>query len=179
MQTTGLNPIHTQETPEEYLDRTRIETIRDTRAERPENTTTAYARKQAEFVAYCTQKGFSDGQTVTDTKLAGFLRENVINRPKANRYQKIPGVIQRVGHQTVLQYASAITDLYQLQHTMKMNSHPNPRTSSLVKGLLSSESGREHDRKKRDFVDRGLHSINDGISEMNQVLKMSIYFIKL
>ena len=143
---------------------------------RPQNTNKAYTSKQAEFLRWCDTKGFIDAtkHTVTGSKLHLFLEERVINRERRNK--KGQSLKQKVGKATVKLYVAAVVDLWQQQHRLSINSHPNPRDSG-VKELLKIIDYEEEDRKRSNFQDRGIGTMLDGYSTTAQMQAIGRYFL--
>jgi site-specific recombinase XerD len=77
-----------------------------------ENTSKSYAPKQAEWRAWCTQKGYADGDIVTEDKIVLFLTTEI-----EGRLRKKGDKTKVVGSSTVEQYLNSLLDLYLLQVT--------------------------------------------------------------
>lgn len=138
------------------------------RDNRPASTQRAYVPKQEEYSAFCREYGFPDGETVTDDKLLLFLRVKVIDRPlkmrSRNDNDSINAEDTRLSWRSVRQYVTAITDLWRLQKSLGMNSHPSPRDHT-ARELVKTIQGMEADRQKAAFADKGRDSLRDGYSE--------------
>ena len=152
---------------------------------RPVNTRKQYASKQNEFREFCRVKGYADGETVTESKASLFLRTQVIGREiKRCRYKKDRvvdrpdssgpvKVTQTLGRAGVKAYVNSLVDLWTSQRNAGLNDHPSPRGNH-VKALLVDHECNEAQRKRKEYVDRGLGTLLDGYkpNEMIEVVKV-------
>ncbi|DAZ96784.1 TPA: hypothetical protein N0F65_005782 [Lagenidium giganteum] len=109
---------------------------------RRRNTVNAYAQKQQEFKAWCDTCWFDSGYQVTVAKL------NLFSMTKFSSV-------------TTAMYVSAITDLYNVQHAMGINSAIHPR-NAVVKALLGSLRREKYAKAKLEYVDRDIGTLLDG-----------------
>jgi hypothetical protein len=65
-------------------------------------------------------------------------------------------------------YVSAIMELYRVQVSLGLNTHPNPRGAAL-KGMLDSLKKAEHARKYKEFEDRGKDGVNSTYSDLELI----------
>ncbi|KAL1989509.1 hypothetical protein VTN49DRAFT_6706 [Thermomyces lanuginosus] len=130
---------------------------------RPRNTTKQYEPKQVEFRDFCREKGYSDGDIVTEEKLDAFLTERVMGRAarKSRHYQERTDengepVVQTLGLASIKAYKSAIVSLWNYQRSQGINPHGHPVGAS-VKALLDNHAKQETQRKKSttQYADRG------------------------
>ncbi|OWZ08441.1 hypothetical protein PHMEG_00019017, partial [Phytophthora megakarya] len=145
------------------------------REARPANTTRAYAPKQREFKAWCDRKCFHETTRyqVTAAKMHLFLQEEVVDRQV-----RFKGTDRKVGVATVEMYVNAISDLFSDQQSRGANAHPHPR-NRLIKALLSSLRREQHEKNKRDYVDRGVGSLLDGYCTTEDLVSISRYYMNL
>ncbi|KAI7871715.1 hypothetical protein BDF14DRAFT_894775 [Spinellus fusiger] len=110
------------------------------------NTSRSYASKQEEFKSWCNDR-FPENtkHIVTGEKLHSFLSEAVMNR-QSRRGRKAVDMDRKVKSSTMELYVAAITDLFQKQVRLGINSHPHPRIPA-VKQLLRNM--RREDMLKR------------------------------
>ncbi|KAK4240556.1 transcriptional activator of glycolytic enzymes-domain-containing protein [Achaetomium macrosporum] len=137
-------------------------------AERPMTTKRAYAPKQAEFQSFCRARGFQDGDTVTESKLLLFLEKEVVYRPLRGPSRKLaPGTLAgeaRLHWRSVRAYVTAITDLWQQQRTLGVNSHPSPRETTAREYVRTLQ--RQHAAQSRSvYTGKGQDTLLDGYSE--------------
>ncbi|OAX77291.1 hypothetical protein ACJ72_08414 [Emergomyces africanus] len=92
--------------------------MEEAREARPKNTVTQYDRRQEEWKMFCHEKGFQDGELVTEEKLVFFLRTCVLGREyKSNQRSRNRTnqdgeiIVQTISHPTVRAYRSAIVNL--------------------------------------------------------------------
>jgi hypothetical protein len=76
----------------------------------------------------------------------------------------IPQDKTRLAWRTVRIYTTAITDLYQEQKALGMNSHPSPREHN-VKEYLKSLQRRDAQQDREQFADKGRDTLLDGYTE--------------
>ena len=135
---------------------------------RPANTSRAYKGRQDEFKKWCEEKGFplESRYTVTGPKLHFFLEERILNQP--HKRQKSGTVLKRVGVATLEAYIAAVTDLYQQQVALRVNSHGHPRTDA-IKEMLRNANYEVAQKKRNEYVDRGIGTHLDGYSTVEQV----------
>ncbi|OWZ17422.1 hypothetical protein PHMEG_0008638 [Phytophthora megakarya] len=69
-----------------------------------------------------------------------------------------------VGGSTVCGYVNAIVDLYNEQVTLRTNSNPHPRTTS-VKQPIKNVQAQSTATRKRNYEDRGIGSLLDGVAK--------------
>ena len=118
--------------------------------------------------AFCSERAFRDGDLVTEDKLVFFLQERVLERPlRGARFRKSnTPVVRTLGVSAVNNYISAIISLYAYQHSIGQNLHAHPRGAKL-KALLQSRVRRETARKKAQFFDRGVGTIQDSYEALD------------
>jgi hypothetical protein len=143
------------------------------RQARPKNTTKSYTKAQKEWVEFCKERGFADGEMVTEEKLVYFLEKTVLKRPiQSSRYlnARTAGdgapIVQTLGIAGVKNYVNSIVDHWSWQQALGVNSHKNPR-GHLVRALLKAHNATEDARKRKEYVDRGLHTLQDGYTKEN------------
>lgn len=66
------------------------------------------------------------------------------------------------GVSTMKLYVAAITDLYQQQVALGMNTNPHVRKNKVISDLVKSISTMENARNLKSFKDRGRDGPNDG-----------------
>lgn len=125
---------------------------------RGKNTKKSYVPRVNEFISWCHTKPYAAGIVETETrdKLINFLHEQVLYRDSRRK-----GSGGRIGASTVRQYVADITDLYQEQVRLRVNSHPHLRNST-VKSLLQSLDKEKHKHKRETFSDSGIDTLQDG-----------------
>ncbi|CAD6934855.1 unnamed protein product [Tilletia caries] len=149
---------------------------------RPHNTTRNYAPKQKEWREWAEEKGFDEMSRyqVTSQKLHLFLEDRVLHRaPKRTKKKathKDDVTPKTLSDSTVRLYVAAIIDLYTQQQARGVNSAPHPRPGP-VRMLLCTRKLEERDRKKREYVDRGIGTALDGYT-LAQFGQVSNYFIQ-
>ncbi|POM58626.1 LOW QUALITY PROTEIN: Short-chain dehydrogenase [Phytophthora palmivora] len=126
-------------------------------AARPSNMTKQYAPQQSEFKRCCGIKNYDDGCLVYEGKLVTFLKTFVI--PRGNKRKKT--VAQQLSMASIEAYAKAEIDLYQLQQSLKTNSHQHPHGKA-YHDLFDTLTRKEYERKRKAYVDRGLDTVLDG-----------------
>ncbi|KAE8213455.1 hypothetical protein CF319_g9169 [Tilletia indica] len=105
-----------------------------------------------------------------------FLEERVLTRaPKRGKKTKGDGR-KTLSESTVKLYVAAITDLYTQQVAKGVNSFPHPRAGP-VSVLLKTRKLEERERKKREYVDRGIGTALDGYT-LQQLGEISNHFIQ-
>lgn len=156
---------------EVQMDLSIARTYMQTSNNRPINTSRAYKGRQEEFKKWCEEKGFpaETRATVTGAKLHLFLEERVLNQP--HKKQKAGAELKQVGIATLEAYIAAVTDLYQQQVALRVNSNPHPRTDA-IKEMLRNAHFEEGKRKHKEYVDRGIGTHLDGYSTVEQVYKI-------
>lgn len=86
---------------------------------------------------------------------------------RPSRYKKsrtnIEGesVKQTLSEASIKAYIAALVDLWGVQVSMRTNTHASPR-GALVKGLIRTRRQQESKRKREQYEDRGLNSLQDG-----------------
>lgn len=135
---------------------------------RPANTNQAYRPKQVQFERFCQRKQYYDGTAVTEPKMLLFLAEEVVNRPLQRRSRKLTASLPlsegRLSWKSVRLYVSAITDLWQQQRALGINSNPSPReehTRQYIRSLQREETQRD----RANYADKGRDTFLDGYSE--------------
>jgi hypothetical protein len=173
--------IQEHETPQErqaainvQLFRYGEEALAEARTNRPKNTKKNYDPKQKEWVEFCSEIKFSDGELVTEKKLIWFLKERVLTRStRRSRYSKHrtdeqdQPVVQTLGRSAVSGYVAAIVDLWSFQKSGNVNPHPNPRGEAL-NAVIRTHSQQEHARKRKQFADRAIGTLADGYDEVEK-----------
>ena len=120
--------------------------------------------------AWCKSREFDDGNLVYEDKLALFLQEEILDRPlrtkRAGQAQTtkygVP-IVHTLSARTVKTYAAALISLYYTQKSLGINHHPHPRGTK-IKNLLMDRSHYEYVRRKTEFHDRGVATLQDGYS---------------
>ena len=174
----SLTPAQMEMQIEESLQRTRAHGD----AIRPSNTLKAYTKRQQEFLKWCDSKqdGWVPGtaHTVTAAKLHLFLEEQVIGRISRKGKQPADGTIgpqKIISKATVNAYVAAIVDLWRSQCKRRINSNPHPVDHD-VKQLLKNVGYGENKTKKDNYVDRGIGTLLDGYTSVDQLRKITNYF---
>lgn len=143
------------------------------RENRPKNTNKSYNPKQQEWREFCAEKGFEDGEIVSENKAIWFLNERVLDREiRGSRYKKRKQrttadgkpIRQTLGISAVKSYVASIVDLWSFQKSKGMNPNPSPRGEAL-NGLLRARRLGEHTRKRLEFTDRAAGTLQDGYNE--------------
>ncbi len=144
---------------------------------RPKNTNKAYTPKQTEFREFCVEKGFEDGEIVSENKVIWFLNERVLNREiRGSRYKRRKQrktadgklIQQTLGISAIKSYIASIVDLWSFQKSKGMNPHPSPRGKAL-NGLLRARKLAEHKRRRLEFTDRAAGTLLDGYNEVKLI----------
>jgi hypothetical protein len=124
------------------------------RQARPKNTTKSYNKAQKEWIEFCKEHGFADGEMVTEEKLVYFLEKTVLKRPiQSSRYLNArtaadgAPIVQTLGIAGVKNYVNSIVDHWSWQQALGVNSHKNPR-GHLVRALLKAHTATEDARRK-------------------------------
>ena len=125
------------------------EILNDSLQCRPKSTKNCFVRKQQEFIQWATEKQYMPPETVTEAKVLLFLKERVLGRANRNDETKV------VGKPTIDQYISALTSLWKLQRSQRINSHPTPR-GDLVQRVQKNIECKTFDHRKQTYFDRGL-----------------------
>jgi hypothetical protein len=151
-------------------------TFQDSQSARPAATMAQYGPKVEEFKRWCKKKKFPSSTlyAVTEAKLHFFLVEEVIGRKRKNGKNAGKDI---VGHQTVLSYVSAITDLYTQQKMANVNSNSTPRGPS-VKALLKTTALKKEEVRKINHEDRGKGTLLDVIASTSDLKRISAYYFK-
>ena len=123
----------------------------------PANTKKNYLNKQAEWRGWCDGRGFGDGNVVTEGKLLLFIKEFV--EPRGSR--KVEGdEVKPLSNDGLEGYVKAVVDLYKIQQTLGLNTHPHPRGKALKEYLRARK--RQTNKRKRDlYTDRGAGTVLD------------------
>jgi hypothetical protein len=118
--------------------------------------------------AFCEQKQYCDGDTVTEDKLLLFLVEEVTSRPLRAKSRKVGGDVPqgqtRLSWRSVRAYVTAITDLWREQKALGMNSHTSPRVDN-AREYLRSLQRRDARRDREQYADKGRDTLLDGYTE--------------
>jgi hypothetical protein len=77
---------------------------------------------------------------------------------------KVPHSETQLTWRSVCAYVTAVTDLYQEQKAMGMNSHPTPQEDN-VREYLRSLQQRDAKREREQFADKGRDTLLDGYTE--------------
>jgi hypothetical protein len=142
------------------------------RETRPKNTNKSYEPKQAEWRNFCGDKGFEDGELVSEKKVILFLTQKVLTREiRKSRYKRgnrrnLEGEVikQTLGISAIKLYVAAIVDVWSFQKSQGINPYPSPRGEAL-NGLLKAHTRNEHRRRRLEFADRAAGTIQDGYDE--------------
>ena len=137
----------------------------------PHNTQISYSAKQAEFKAWMPSKSFADNITVTGEKIHSFLRGEVCGRKRKNDGRKV------IGYATVRQYGTACIDLYEQQKSLNMNSNLHPQDCSALNVLFNSVKSDKNSKRWENFEDRGIGTIQDGYSSVEELSRIDNYFL--
>lgn len=73
---------------------------------------------------------------------------------------------------------AAVVKLYELQRSKRMNSNLHPRTSA-VKDVLDTLQREKAEQKRRDFIDRGIGTLQDGYKTEKEFEMVLNYFFKI
>jgi hypothetical protein len=160
---------------------------------RGKGTVSSYVPVQKEFKIWCHTKQFENKDTVNASKMLLFLMNEVVDRSTRKGsgsmlsfyrviiyfcviliYERI--VDGKVGHRTVQRYANAIVALWKDQKQQGANNNPHPRDES-VRNLMQSMERENYKRKREAFEDRGIGTLLDGGNTLNDVVKISEYFL--
>ena len=108
---------------------------------------------------------------MSEEKLLVFLLEEVFGRDVRNSASKKSrtredgtAVVQTLGSEAVKQYVKGMIDLYALQKAQGINTNAHPR-GRVLKATLKSRELHEAERRKTEYVDRGIGTLLDGYSE--------------
>jgi hypothetical protein len=80
-----------------------------------------------------------------------------------------------VGLSTVKNAVSAVVDLWQKQHSMKMNNNHSPR-GPLVKKYLDFIKKSEYQKSRNEFKDRGVGTLADGYTTLDEFSRLASSF---
>jgi hypothetical protein len=125
------------------------EILNDALESRSKNTKKYFTPKQEEFVKWAEAKGYMPPETVTENKVAMFIKERVLGRAYKKNASKI------IGKPSVDQYITALTSLWKIQKQQRIKSHATPR-GLLVQELRKSLSHKTLETRKETYFDRGL-----------------------
>ncbi|POM78984.1 Hypothetical protein PHPALM_3424 [Phytophthora palmivora] len=144
-------------------------TLNRCRKARPANTSRAYAPKQEKFKTWCYRKDFHESTRyqVMATKMHLFLSEEVVDREV-----RVKNSTRKVGVATMEIYICIMTNKVEEQ------THPCPR-NNLIKALLTSLKREEHEKHKREYVDRGVGTLLDGYCTTDDLIAISRYDMNL
>ena len=119
-------------------------------------------------------KNYADGALVTDDKMRLFLEEEVLSRKVKRGLSKDSqssrtdangvSIQQTLGSSSVESYASAIIDLWKMQHARGENPIIPSRRDHLLKMMLKKRKMDEAVRKRSQYLDRGIGTLLDGYS---------------
>ena len=107
-----------------------------------------------------------------------FLEEEVLNREakrglgnasKSRTDANGAPVRQTLGPSSIESYASAIVDLWKMQHARGENPIAPSQRDHLLKGMLKKRRMDEAVRKRSQYVDRGIGTLLDGYSKQELV----------
>jgi Centromere DNA-binding protein complex CBF3 subunit, domain 2 len=108
-----------------------------------------------------------------------FLEEEVLNRetkrgpPKAAFQSRTDAngmpIQQTLGSSAIEAYTSAIIDLWKMQHARGENPIAPSQRDHLLKGMLKKRRMDEAERKKSQYLDRGIGTLLDGYSRQELV----------
>ncbi|KAF1805188.1 hypothetical protein FB192DRAFT_1298445, partial [Mucor lusitanicus] len=98
------------------------------------------------------------------------MRTKVCSR--LSRREKTP---RKVASSTIDQYVAAITDLYRSQVKRKINANSHPRL--LVQDLIFVQKEKDCQTKRENFEDRGVGTLADSYTTMDQVAKVIKYYM--
>ena len=147
------------------------DTFQDALDSRPHNTQISYSARQAEFKAWMLSQSFADNITVTGEKIHSFLRGEVCGRKRKNDDRKV------IGYATVRQYGTACIDLYKQQKSLNMNANPHPQDCPALNVLFNSVKSDENNKRQENFEDRGIGTIQDGYSSVEELSRIANYFL--
>lgn len=80
-----------------------------------------------------------------------------------------------LGKESILAYVKAVSDLYNTQKALKINSNEAAR-GPLVRTFLDNLEKTKVRQKRANFEDRGKNTLNDGYTK-DELMKISQYFI--
>jgi hypothetical protein len=170
---------------QEELHRNRLEVHHEAVMNIPKNSQKKY-KLASEFIAWAEKKRFRDKDTVNEEKLCLFLRQEVIGRKKRKGkseaivgWKVVEGYItailklysEQVKFNTVISWVALFFLLFK-QKARNMNNNPHPRGDAL-KELSKNEQIKEAQRKKNDYVDRGIGTLLDGYSNSSDLEKIA------
>ena len=75
-------------------------------------------------------------------------------------------------------YVTAMVDFWDQQQRLNINSNPNPRDTS-VKELMKVVEYEEDQRKRTNYDDRGVGTLLDGYTTMDQMLAIGNHFMRV
>ncbi len=137
---------------------------------RPQNTTITYEAKKEEFEDWMRRQNFMDGVTVTGSKIHSFLRNEVVDRTYKNNASK------KIGYSTVRAYGAACVDLYKHQVSLNQNSNAHPKDTPALKILFNTLKNKESSRRRNNYEDRGIGTLQDGYSSCTELKQISNSF---
>jgi hypothetical protein len=137
---------------------------------RPKNTTISYGSKTDEFIKWMQNQNFLDGITVSGSKILSFLRHEIVDRVYKNDTSK------KIGYSTVRSYGAACVDLYKKQVSLNQNSNPHPKDTPALKTLFNTLKNKESERRRKNFEDRGIGTLQDGYSSISELKQISNSF---
>ena len=82
-----------------------------------------------------------------------------------------------IGYSTVRQYGTACIDLYKQQKSWNMNANPHPRDCPALNVLFNSVKLDESKKRQENFEDRGIGTIQDGYSSVEELTRIANYFL--
>ena len=111
---------------------------------------------------------FDDGILVTEGKMLLFLKQEVLPKGK---HGKLDGKSRPVplSKSAIEGYVKAVSDLYNQQTALKVNTHPHPR-DHIYRSFMSTYAHQTFKRKKETYEDRGKHTLSDGYTLKELVL---------
>ncbi|GAA5971969.1 hypothetical protein JCM11641_001590 [Rhodosporidiobolus odoratus] len=65
-------------------------------------------------------------------------------------------------------YVAAVVDLWKQQRAEGVNSFPHPGEWPAVKQMKELTAAKKHERKRKEYVDRGIGSLQDGYTSLDQ-----------
>ena len=137
----------------------------------PNNTQLLCSSMQAQFKTWMLAQNFIDDITVTSERNHSFLKSVTCGRKRKSDSSKA------VGYSSVRQYGTSCIDLYKQQRSLNMNANPHPRDCPALNVLFNSVRLDESKKRQENFEDRGIGTIQDGYSSVEELTKIANYFL--
>lgn len=111
---------------------------------------------------------FDDGLLVTEGKMLLFLKQEVLLKGKHSKLDDKGNPVP-LSKSALEGYVKAVSDLYNQQTALKINTHPHPR-AHVYRSFMSTYAHQTFKRRIETYEERGKHTLSDGYTLKELVL---------